>query len=90
MCPTGWSVCVGAIRRQLSEVGAVCGSAARTDLCGGRVVRFVPTATLIFIRKTYRLTTSPENYPSTGNAGCGLYPLLSKNTRASAAFSAKT
>jgi hypothetical protein len=27
------------------EVGAVCGSSARTDLCGGRSVMIVPTAT---------------------------------------------
>ena len=27
------------------EVGAVCGKAARTDLCGGRAVMLVPTAT---------------------------------------------
>ena len=30
--------------RQTSEVGAVCGQAARTDLCGGRPVMGVPTA----------------------------------------------
>jgi hypothetical protein len=29
------------------EVGAVCGKAARTDLCGGREVTRVPTATAI-------------------------------------------
>ena len=29
----------------LSKVGAVCGSAARTDLCGGRSAMAVPTAT---------------------------------------------
>ena len=28
-----------------AEVGAVCGKAARTDLCGGRSVMNVPTAT---------------------------------------------
>jgi hypothetical protein len=33
---------------QPSEVGAVCGSAARTDLCGGRSARIVPTATRTF------------------------------------------
>ena len=38
------------------KVGAVCGSAARTDLCGGQVARSVPTATLIFFRSTiYRI-----------------------------------
>ena len=31
-------------RRQTPEVGAVCGKAARTDLCGGRAVTRVPTA----------------------------------------------
>jgi hypothetical protein len=30
--------------RQTSEVGAVCGQAARTVLCGGRSVMGVPTA----------------------------------------------
>ena len=30
----------------IPEVGAVCGKAARTDLCGGREVTRVPTATL--------------------------------------------
>ena len=31
--------------RQLSKVGAVCGNAARTVLCGGRSAMGVPTAT---------------------------------------------
>jgi hypothetical protein len=38
----------GGVRPSLtppSEVGAVCGSAARTDLCGGRAAMLVPTAT---------------------------------------------
>src|SRR6202049_4655990 len=35
------------IARQSSKVGAVCGSAARTVLCGGRSVMIVPTATPI-------------------------------------------
>src|SRR5712692_8444347 len=34
-----------ALRRHTPEVGAVCGKAARTDLCGGRGVISVPTAT---------------------------------------------
>src|ERR1700684_1761949 len=34
------------IARQSSKVGAVCGSAARTVLCGGRSGMIVPTATL--------------------------------------------
>ena len=33
------------ICRYPPEVGAVCGKAARTDLCGGREVTRVPTAT---------------------------------------------
>ena len=32
------------LRRQTSEVGAVCLNRARTDLCGGRVAMRVPTA----------------------------------------------
>src|SRR5579863_4519203 len=34
-----------AVRRHTPEVGAVCGKAARTDLCGGRSAMGVPTAT---------------------------------------------
>jgi len=36
------------VRRQTPEVGAVCGKAARTDLCGGREVTRVPTAKMLF------------------------------------------
>jgi len=32
--------------RHIPEAGAVCGNSARTDLCGGRGVTSVPTATL--------------------------------------------
>src|SRR5580658_2034037 len=32
------------VRRQTPEVGAVCGKAARTDLCGARSAMGVPTA----------------------------------------------
>jgi hypothetical protein len=32
------------VRRHPPEVGAVCGKAARTDLCGGRSAMSVPTA----------------------------------------------
>src|SRR5229473_661734 len=32
------------VRRHSLEVGAVCGKAARTDLCGGRSAMGVPTA----------------------------------------------
>jgi len=31
--------------RHIPEAGAVCGNSARTDLCGGRWVTSVPTAT---------------------------------------------
>src|SRR6516165_3013784 len=34
--------------RHTPEVGAVCGKAARTDLCGGRSVMGVPTAKSCF------------------------------------------
>src|SRR3984893_12952775 len=40
-----------ALRRHAPEVGAVCGKAARTDLCGGRGVISVPTATESEIRE---------------------------------------
>jgi hypothetical protein len=48
----GWSVprierCASSSTpRQSSKVGAVCGNAARTVLCGGRSAMIVPTATL--------------------------------------------
>src|SRR5208283_1158327 len=38
------SLAASAVCRQAPEVGAVCGSPARTDLCGGRSVTSVPTA----------------------------------------------
>ena len=34
--------------RHIPEAGAVCGNSARTDLCGGRGVTSVPTATRLF------------------------------------------
>ena len=37
-----------AARRHTPEVGAVCGKAARTDLCGGRSAMSVPTATVAY------------------------------------------
>ncbi len=40
------------IRRQTPEVGAVCGKAARTVLCGGRTVMCVPTAIDVSSRQT--------------------------------------
>jgi len=33
--------------RHIPEAGAVCGNSARTDLCGGRGVTSVPTATVL-------------------------------------------
>src|SRR5438128_2272460 len=36
------------LRRHTPEVGAVCGKAARTVLCGGRSVMGVPTASFGF------------------------------------------
>ena len=37
--------------RYIPEAGAVCGNSARTDLCGGRGVTSVPTATSIATSK---------------------------------------
>src|SRR5262249_13117936 len=54
-----------ALRRQIPEVGAVCGSSARTDLCGGRSVTGVPTA----IRRCWFPKRSRR-------AGRGSYPEL--------------
>ena len=34
----------GALRRHIPKVGAECGNAARSDLCGGRSAMGVPTA----------------------------------------------
>jgi hypothetical protein len=41
------------------EVGAVCGSSARTDLCGGRSVMIVPTATPFFPGSCRNYTSAP-------------------------------
>jgi hypothetical protein len=41
---TGAGAHTASICRHAPEVGAVCGKAARTDLCGGREVTRVPTA----------------------------------------------
>ena len=38
-----------AVCRSTSEVRAVCGSSARTDLCGGWPARAIPTAIVLFI-----------------------------------------
>src|SRR6267154_1842794 len=42
-CPS--PLAPAALRRHPPEVGAVCGKAARTVLCGGRSAMSVPTAT---------------------------------------------
>ena len=51
-----------AICRHSPEVGAVCGKAARTDLCGGRGAISVPTATVSGIRRARQL--SADKLPS--------------------------
>src|SRR5205814_8534247 len=38
--------CTSAVCGHSPKVGAVCGKAARTDLCGGRSAMSVPTATV--------------------------------------------
>src|SRR5258707_10757974 len=43
-CHRSW-LAYGTFSPLTPEVGAVCGKAARTDLCGGREVTRVPTAT---------------------------------------------
>ena len=43
--------------RHVPKVGTVCGSSARTDLCGGRAVRPVPTA--ILFRVVWRAVCWP-------------------------------
>ena len=58
-----------AICRHSPEVGAVCGKAARTDLCGGRGVILVPTATVSSIRRARQL--SGNKLPSLGTAHDG-------------------
>src|SRR5215472_1277855 len=45
------------------EVGAVCGKAARTDLCGGRGAILVPTATRSRVRQRYRADAVRLNHP---------------------------
>src|SRR3954470_24295284 len=45
LCHRGRAECADS-STPLSKGRAVCGSSARTDLCGGRFVRIVPTATV--------------------------------------------
>ncbi|MGO9736485.1 MAG: hypothetical protein ACLPVO_03515, partial [Desulfomonilaceae bacterium] len=44
-CPHFALASLCAFLRHSPKVGAVCGNSARTDLCGGRWVTGVPTAT---------------------------------------------
>jgi hypothetical protein len=61
------------ITRQSSEVGAVCGNAARTVLCGGRSAMVVPTATVsLSLDKSlhlYRQRPIPEGEQSKCDKG---------------------
>lgn len=41
------------VPRHIHKVVAVCGSSARTDLCGGRQVTAAPTATILFPATQY-------------------------------------
>ena len=52
------------IARQSSKVGAVCGSAARTVLCGGRSVMIVPTATLEKLSVVRTNSLRSKSFPS--------------------------
>jgi hypothetical protein len=46
--------------RHTPEVGAVCGKAARTVLCGGRSVMGVPTASRVDVAYWHKLTVRPN------------------------------
>jgi len=50
------------VRRHSPEVGAVCGKAARTDLCGGRSAMGVPTA-IAPLAMTRLDRTKPHSLP---------------------------
>ena len=56
----------GVVSRQISKTGAVCGSAASTDLCGGRRVTAVPTATRVAIHREVRPRRSVSGQQPTG------------------------
>src|SRR5580658_1392394 len=57
------------VRRQSPEVGAVCGKAARTDLCGGRSAMGVPTATQFskHINGRHSCLLAPRDLVETGS-----------------------
>src|SRR6266568_7691796 len=48
------------VRRHSPEVGAVCGKAARTDLCGGRSEMSVPTAIASLAMTKARITPAAD------------------------------
>src|SRR6266581_7353299 len=73
------------VRRHSPEVGAVCGKAARTDLCGGRSEMSVPTAIApLAMTSKHTFASSRRDAPEAllefppkegvGNAGCPLHP----------------
>jgi hypothetical protein len=53
-------------RRQTSEVGAVCGKAARTVLCGGRPVMGVPTAIAFLSPRSSSVFSIPRSRSAEG------------------------
>ena len=55
-------------RRQTPEVGAVCGKAARTVLCGGRAVMRVPTAIVAIARRKTGVYRCAEHDRELGGA----------------------
>ena len=55
------------VRRQTPKVGAVCGKAARTDLCGGRAVMRVPTAIVAPLPRNDDRSSSPSSRAERSN-----------------------
>src|ERR1700731_1226320 len=55
-------------RRQRLKVGAVCGKAARPDLCGGREVTRVPTATAVCCNALGRYWHQATDLPRVTNS----------------------
>src|SRR6266568_986748 len=52
------------VRRHSPEVGAVCGKAARTDLCGGRSAMGVPTAIEAALLAMTRILRTKKRRPT--------------------------
>jgi len=48
-----------ALSGEVPDVRAVCGNAARTDLCGGRSARAVPTATHLLFLSVLKVAKQP-------------------------------